>query len=73
MTHTFYIKKGHVILFVILMYTYGSAFSQQKNKPNKYYKSAISVQSLDSVLPIDDIQSITVTNYSGTHILTMLN
>jgi hypothetical protein len=59
-----------MIALAIIMMLSISAFSQQDNKPNKYYKSVVAAQSLDAVIPVDDIQSITVTNYSGTHTLT---
>jgi hypothetical protein len=51
------------------MLLFTSAFCQRKNKPNKYYKSVANGQSLDLIFPIEDIQSITVTNYNGTHAL----
>jgi len=59
------------IAFVVIIFLSSLvAFSQQKIKPNKYYTSINQAQKLDSIFPINDIQSITVTNYSGSHTLT---
>ncbi|AEV97454.1 hypothetical protein A4D02_35750 [Niastella koreensis] len=58
------------ILILIFLSVCHSAFSQQKDKPNAYYQSVQNRHSLDSIFPVDDIQSITVTNYNGTHALT---
>ena len=42
----------------------------QQSKPNTYYTAIKQTQTLDSIFPVDDILSITVTNYYGTHKLT---
>jgi hypothetical protein len=52
------------------MLVYISVFSQQTDKANKYYNSVVKEQSLIEVFPVEDIQSITVTNYNGTHLFT---
>ena len=62
------IKKGTFVL--ILFLTSLACFSQQKLKPNKDYAATKQTHTLDSIFPIDDILSITVTNYYGTHQLT---
>ena len=43
----------------------------QNSKPNEYYARLTGeAYTLGSVFPVDDIESITVTNYNGTHKLT---
>ena len=61
------IKNVQILLFTISLLVSGMAFSQQ---PNEYYKSVANNDSLASVFPVNDIVSITVTNFSGTHTLT---
>ena len=59
----------HTILLSILLSATLCAFSQQ-SKPNPQYNAVRNVLRLDSIFPIDDIKSITVSNNSGTHTLT---
>ena len=59
-----------LILTFIFLFVTISAFSQKKDKPNPYYQSVKSGHSLNSIFPIDDIESITVTNYHASTLLT---
>ena len=70
MTPALSIKKREIFLLALTMTIGISTFSQQKAKPNKNYNTVVTRESLDKVLTIDDIQSITVTNNSGSHQLT---
>ncbi|MBK9106624.1 MAG: hypothetical protein IPL92_19215 [Saprospiraceae bacterium] len=62
-------SKRTILLSILLSATL-CAFSQQKSKPNPEYNAVSNVLRLDSIFPIDDIKSITVSNNSGTHTLT---
>lgn len=54
-----------VFFFVII-----STFSQKTDKTNTYYRSVKNGHSLNSIFPVDDIESITVTNYHASRLLT---
>ncbi|NOS93769.1 MAG: hypothetical protein HOP30_17760 [Cyclobacteriaceae bacterium] len=60
----------HTMFPIILIVCSFCTFAQQKIKPNEYYKAVKGKQSLDSIFPADHIESITVSNNSGTHTLT---
>jgi len=60
----------HTILLSILLSASFCACSQQHSKPNPQYNATQNVLRLDSIFPVDDIKSITVSNNSGTHTLT---
>lgn len=70
MKSAFYVKTTRLILLMICVCVCNSSLSQRSNRPNKYYQSVINAHSLGSVLPIDNIKSITVNNYRGQHTLT---
>jgi hypothetical protein len=56
--------------FAFIMCLLALTCLSQQAKPNKYYTAIKQTQTLDSIFPVDDILSITVTNYYGTHKLT---
>lgn len=65
------IEIGRKGLFILIMFsTTLVCFPQHKLKPNKYYHTTKETQTLDSIFPVDEIESITVRNYNGTHKLT---
>jgi hypothetical protein len=59
-----------ITLTSIFLFVTISGFSQKKDKPNPYYQYVKNGYSLNSIFPIDDIESITVTNYHASKLLT---
>ena len=58
------------ILLLLLLFVSVFSFSQRKEKPNAYYQSVRNKHFLESIFPVEDIQSITVSNDRGKHVLT---
>ncbi|MBC8051446.1 MAG: hypothetical protein H7Y13_00095 [Sphingobacteriaceae bacterium] len=58
-----------ILTFVFIFVTI-STFSQKADKTNPYYRSVKNGHSLNSIFPVDDIESITVTNYHASGLLT---
>ena len=58
-----------IVLLVVWLCTSLLAFSQRTAKPNSAYRSVHNQYSLEAVIPVDSIQSITVANDKGTYIL----
>ena len=58
--------KLFILLFFLINFL---IFSQQNTKTNSYYENYSDEISLDAILTIDDIESITIKNENGTYIL----